>query len=358
LRVPGTLVGIALLGLLAWRFAAPGEALVSQETVTPPLAGVVVQPPAPREAAWPLQVPAGTAAPDARQLKVQLLVAKARHALGQSYERAASHGDFALAPGRILKSLLDRRCGLVHGHEEELAAERERLGLQALSGADLCRELLFSVLKERLGLPEGISQARFWDLLEQVDAAYERLVLAEPAVASTQAFRAATERFREARRGIVGPELDQRLFGLADEVLRLPFQVDDLVHDTRTPTEQKLAAYEGMLQRIEREHGVRLASVVEPMELAKHALRLHETAGPLGPEQQQAVLERYAGSDVSRRYLEHQQEERDRSERLGAFNQERDQLLEQLAGAGLTPEQRHQRMAEIDQQLFKKYRLQ
>jgi hypothetical protein len=103
---------------------------------------------------------------------------------------------------------------------------------------------------------------------------------------------------------------------------------------------------------------VRLGSVVEPVELAKHALRLHETAGPLGPEQQQAVLERYASPEVARRYLEHQQEQRDRSERLRAFNQERDQLLEQLAGAGLTPEQRRQRMTEIDQQLFEKYHLQ
>jgi hypothetical protein len=69
-------------------------------------------------------------------------------------------------------------------------------------------------------------------------------------------------------------------------------------------------------------------------------------------------MERYAAPDVARRYLEHQQEQQDRSERLRAFNQERDQLLEQLARAGLTPEQRRQRMTEIDSQLFKKYHLQ
>jgi hypothetical protein len=301
--------------------------------------------------------PARNAAPGARQLKAQLVMGKARHALGQSYERAAAHGDFALAPGRILKSLLDRRCGLVQRHAEELALERERLGLHASDGAGLCRELLFSLLKERLALPEGISQPRFWDMLEQVDAAYARLVLADPVAAGDEAFRAAFERFREARRGIVGPDLDRRLFGLADEVLHLPFQVEDLLRDTNTSTGQKAAAYDAALQRLERDHGVQLASVLEPVELAKHALRLHEMTGPLGPEQRQAVLERYAGPDVSRRYLEHQQEQQDRSERLRAFNAERDQLLEQLARAGLTPEQRRQRMTEIDSQLFEKYHL-
>ena len=155
----------------------------------------------------------------------------------------------------------------------------------------------------------------------------------------------------------MGADLDRRLFGLADEVLHLPFQVEDLLRDTNLSSEQKLAAYGAALQRIEREHGVRLASVVEPVELGKHALRLHETAGPLEPEQRQAVLERFAGPGSSRRYLEHQQEQQDQSERLRAFNQERDQLLEQLARAGLTPEQHRQRMSEIDSQLFEKYHL-
>ncbi|MDY7231181.1 lipase secretion chaperone [Hyalangium rubrum] len=279
--------------------------------------------------------------PEAEEIKAQLLAAKAQLALGQAYERAAAHGDFALAPGRILRSLLAKRCGLVQRH----------------ASAGVCRELLFSHLKERLGLPEDTSQARFWEMLEQVDAAYERLVVADPAAARDEAFRAAYGRFREARRAIVGPELDRHLFGLADEVLLLPFEVDDLLRDARASAEQKLAAYESTLQRIEREHGVRLASVVEPVELAKHALRIQETAGPLGPEQQRAVLERYAGTEVAQRYLEHQREQQDRSERLRAFNQERDQLLEQLSREGLTPEQRRQRMAELDPPLFEKYRL-
>jgi hypothetical protein len=356
--VLGVLLGIALLGLLAWRSLAGGASPGAESLVSPPSPGALEQPLA-SPAVVPLtSTPAGSAAPEARQIKAQLVMAKARHALGQSYERAAAHGDFALAPGRILKSLLDRRCGLVQRHAEELMLERERLGLQSSDGAGLCREILFSLLKERLSLPESISQARFWDMLEQVDAAYTQLVLADPGAASDEAFRAAYERFHEARRGIVGAELDRRLFGLAHEVLHLPFQVEDLLHDKTSSTEQKLAAYDAILQRIEREQGVQLASVVEPIDLAKHAQRLHETAGPLGPEQRQAVLERYAGPAIARRYLEHQQEQQDRTERLRAFNQERDQLLEQLARAGLTPEQRRQRMNEIDSQLFKKYHLQ
>ncbi len=292
-----------------------------------------------------------------RQIKAQLVMAQARHALGQSYARAAAHGDFALAPGRILKSLLERRCRRVQSQAEDLALERERLGLQASDGAGLCREILFALLKERLALSEGISQARFWDMLDQVDEAYTRIVLADPAAASDEAFRAAYERFREARRGIVGPDLDRRLFGLADEVLQLPFQVEDLVRDTSTSIEKKLAVYDATLQRIGHEQGVRLATVVEPVELAKHALRLRETAGPLEPEQRQAVLERYAGPGISQRYLEHHQEQEDRSERLRAFNQERDQLLEQLVHLGLSPEEHRRRMTEIDSQLFEKYHL-
>jgi hypothetical protein len=260
--------------------------------------------------------------------------------LARAFERAAADGDFALAPGRILKSLVDRRCGL-----------------DGPASANVCRALLFSVLKERLALPEDVSQERLWDMLAQVDAAYERLVIGDPAAAREEAFRAAYTRFQEARRGIVGPELDRHLFGLADEVLTLPFQVDDLLRDSRVPPGQKLAAYEGTLQRIEREHGVRLASVMEPVELAKHALRLHETAGPLSPEQQQAVLERYTGAQVAQRHLEHQREQQERAERLRAFNQERDHLLEQLSREGLTPEQLRQRMAELDPPLFEKHRL-
>jgi len=69
------------------------------------------------------------------------------------------------------------------------------------------------------------------------------------------------------------------------------------------------------------------------------------------------VLERYAGAEVAQRYLEHQREQEDRTERLRAFNQERDQLLEQLSREGLTPEQLRQRMAELDPPLFDKYHL-
>jgi hypothetical protein len=347
-------VGIALLGLLVWRSLAPSPSMEGA-----PASGVVAtgEAPAPRPAPVGVSSPAGSAPPEAWELKGQLLEARARHSLGQAYERAAARGDFALAPGRILRSLLERRCGFVQRHAEELAAYRARLGLEGSDSASVCRELLFSLLKERLALPDDVSQARLWQLLEQVDAAYERLVLADPDASRDEAFRAAYARFQEARRGIAGPELDRRLFGLADDVLQLPFEVDKLARDSRASAEQKLATYEGTLQRIEREHGVQLASVIEPVELAKHALRLQETSGPLSPEQQRAVLERYAGPEAAARYLEHQREQEDQSERLRAFNQEREQLLEQLSRQGLTPEQRRQRMAELDPPLFEKYRL-
>lgn len=359
MRAPGVLLGIALAGLLVWRALTAWEAPAAEGTAPRSSSEAPAATTAPASTGVPrLGYSVSPSAPEAAQLKAQLLLAQARQALGQAFERSAAHGDFALAPGRVLKSLLERRCGLVQGHAAELAAEREHLGLQASDGPGLCRELLFSIVKERLGLAEDVSQARFWEMLDQVDAAYARLVVEDPSAARTEAFRAAYEHFRETRRGIVGPELDRRLFGLADEVLRLPFQVADLTQDARTSPAQKLAAYDETLQRIEREHSVRLSSVIEPLELAKHALRLQETAGPLPPEQRQALMERYAGADVTQRYLANQQEQQDRNERLRAFNQERDALLEQLARAGLGPEQRRQRMAEIDQQLFEKYRLQ
>lgn len=366
MRVPGIFVGMALLGLVGWRVLLAASPRTEEPATAAQVPGVAHAPgspaavsssraTAPHPAADPAEAPAPS---DAQEIKAQLLVAKARHTLGQAYERASSHGDFALAPGRILKSLLDRRCGLVQRHAEELAPYREKLRLGGSDSASLCRDLLFSLVKERRAVPEGVSQERLWEMLEQIDAAYERLVIADPSTGRDEAFRAAYERFREARRGIVGPELDRRLFGLADEVLHLPFQVEEWLRDPRTSAEQKLAAYEGTLQRIEREHGVRLASVVEPLELARHALRLQETAGPLAVDQQRAVMERYASPEVIQRYLEHQQEQQERSERLRAFNQERDQFLEQMAREGLTPEQRRQRMVELDSQLFEKYRLQ
>jgi hypothetical protein len=310
----------------------------------------------PAPAAW--STPAASANLDARELELRVLVAKVRASLGRSYERVSSQGDFALAPGRLLQSLLERRCGLVRRHVEELSAHREQLGLTGPDAEGFCRDLLFSLLQERLSLPEGTSQARFWESLERVDEAAARQVLGNPSASSGEAFHAAYERFRRERREVVGPEVERRLFGLPDELVRLPLQVDALVNDPQLTPGQRLATYESALQRIEQEYGVTLASVVEPLDLAKHALRLHETAGALGPAQRQAILEQYAGSETTRRYLEHQWEQQDRDERLRAFNQERARLLEQLTRAGLTPEQLRERMPGIDQQLFEKYHLQ
>jgi hypothetical protein len=298
------------------------------------------------------------AAPDAREIKARLLVAQVRHRLGTAYESAAARGDFALTPSRILKSLLDRRCGALLRHGEELAPYRTQLLPGGPDGADPCQGLLFAYLKERFAFPDDLTPERLWSMLERVDAEYDRLVVKRLPFASDEALLAAHERFREARRDILGPSLERSLLGLSDELFQLPYRVDRLVTDSHTSVEQKLAAFQELLQRFEREHGVRLASVMEPVELAKLELRIRETAGPLGPEQQRAVYERHAGSESTGRYLAHQQEQRDRSERLKAFNQERERLLEQMTRSGLTPEQLRQRMPAIDQQLLVKYQLQ
>ncbi len=356
----GVLACVALLGLTAWRYVADSESGAASASRPPvPVASgnsqarsLVTGKEGTTAAA--AGGPTEASSPDSRELEARLLVAQARHRLGTAYERAAARGDFALTPSRILKSLLDRRCGALRRHTEELAPYRARL---LPDGADPCHALLFSYLKERFALPDDITQERLWSMLERVDAEYDRLVVRQLPFASDDAFLAAHERFREARRDLLGPSLDQRLLGLSDELFQLPYRVDHLVTDSQAPVEQKLAAYQELLQRLEHEHGVRLASVVEPVELAKFELRIRETAGPVEPEQQRAVLERHAGSESTGRYLEHQQEQRDRSERLSAFNQERARLLEQMTRSGLTPEQLRQRMPAIDRQLLTKYQL-
>ncbi|MFY0568426.1 lipase secretion chaperone [Archangium lansingense] len=279
------------------------------------------------------------AAAQPREPEARFLVAQPSHSLGQAYERAAARGDFGMAPGRILESLLDRYCG---------SPQR---------GADECREHLFAYLQERLALPEEVTSAAFWSMLERIDAEFDRLVTSNPRSRSDAEFLAVHGRFREARRDIVGAALDRRLFGLSDDLLDLPQRVGELAGDSRMPLEQKLAAYQDALQRIEHEHGVRLMSVMEPVELARHELRIREAADVLGPEQRREVLERYTGPEYARRYLDYHQEQQTRSERLKAFNQERDLLLKQLASES-SPEQLRQRMLAVDQRLFEKYDLQ
>ncbi|QRN95904.1 hypothetical protein JRI60_43825 [Archangium violaceum] len=350
-RVLGVLVGMVLAGWVTWRSPADSPVVPQTPSTSDGPDSRVASP-----TAW--GAPTASASLDARELELRVLVAKVRASLGRSYERVSSRGDFALAPGRLLQGLLERRCGLVRRHVEELSAHRERLGLTGPDAEAFCRDLLFSLLQERLSLPEGTSQARFWESLERVDEAATRHVLGNPSASSREAFHAAYERFRQERRELVGPDVERRLFGLSDELVRLPLQVDALVNDPGLTPAQRIATYEGALQHVEQEYGVALASVVEPLDLAKNALRLHETAGALGPAQRQAILEQYAGPETTRRYLEHQLEQQDRDERLRAFNQERDRLLEQLTRVGLTPEQLRERMPGIDQQLFEKYHLQ
>ena len=282
--------------------------------------------------------PTGTAAhprePDAR-----LLAARTPRTLVQAYERAAARGDFGMAPGRILQSLLDRYCG----------SPRHRAGE--------CRDLLFAYLQERLALPEELTSAAFWSMLERIDAEFDRLVTSNPRSHADAEFLSVHERFREARRDLVGPALDRRLFGLSDDLLLLPQRVEELARDSRMPLERKLAVHQDALHRIEEEHHVRLVSVMEPLELAKHELRIREAAGVLGTEQRREVLERYTGPEYAQRYLDYHLEQQTRSERLKAFNQERELMLKQL-GSESSPEQLRQRMLAVDQQLFKKYDLQ
>jgi hypothetical protein len=242
-----------------------------------------------------------------------------------------------MAPGRILESLVDRHC----------ASPRP---------ADACRALLFAWLQERLALPEGMSAEAFWSLLKRVDAEFDQRVTENPRAHADAEFPAVHERFREARRELVGADLDERLFGLSDALLQLPQRVEALARDSRMPLERKLLAYQEALQRLEDAHGVRLLSVVEPVELAKHELRLRETAHVLGAEQRSEVLARYTGPEYARRYLEHQREHQARSERLKAFNQEREALLKQLASEP-SPQPLRQRMLAVDERLLEKYDL-
>lgn len=284
-------------------------------------------------------------------------MARVSHGLDTALRRAASQGDFGLAPGRILESLLKRRCGLLERHADEVAPHGERLGLEGRTGAELCRSLLFQRMKEQFALGEDVPPARLWELLGRVDAEYARLVVKQLESHPGGSAEAARERFRAARRELLGPELTRRLFGLSDDLLRLPERVDALLADASLPRERKVEAWQGLLQQVEREHGVRLSTVVEPMDLARLELKLREAEGPLDAARRQQVLERYAGSESARRHLEHQRQQEALEARLEAFNRERQQRLVEMAAAGLTPEEQRARMPELDRQLFEKYQL-
>lgn len=340
-KASGLLLCLVFLGLAAgWNLASPVQptdgastALSTVSAATPPGNGVGSRR-APGVAGM-AGAPTSTAAPP-RESEARFLAAQAPPTLVQAYERAAASGDFGMAPGRILESLLDRHCGSPRRQASE------------------CHGLLFAYLQERLSLPEELTSAAFWSMLERIDAEFDRLVTNNPRSHSDAGFLTVHERFREARRDIVGPALDRHLFGLSDDLLHLPHRVGELARDSRMPLEQKLAAYQDALHRLEDEHRVRLVSVMEPVELAKHELSIREAAAVLGAEQRREVLERYTGPEYARRYLDHHREQQARSERLKAFNQEREFLLKQLVSES-SPEQLRQRMLAVDQRLFEKY---
>ncbi len=366
MKTPGWVWGLALLGFAAgWALLAPGSATQASEEgarsaqgLSSPLSEARPQASSEARAEETARAPAGANDVDVRYLQAQLRVARARGLLGAAYERTAAGGDFALAPGRLLRSFREKRCGAVRRHEEALAPWREQLGLGGPESGDLCERLLFAYLKERHALPDTLTPAQLWRLLEQVDAAYTRLVADNPRAASDEGFLTATEHYRQVRRGLVGPELDARLFGLSDGLFRLPGEARRIASDARASPEQKLAAWQEVLRQLEDTHTVKLAAVMEPVELARHELRIREAAGPLDAEQRRAVLERNTSPENARRAQEHQQQQQSHQERLAAFNAERERMLSQLAAQGLSPEQLRERMPGIDQHLFTKYHLQ
>lgn len=330
-KASGFSLCLVLLGLCTWwNLASPVEPAGGASTALATSSAPVV--------AGRAGAPTVATAPP-REPEAGFLAERTPRTLVQAYERAAARGDFGMAPGRILASLLDRHCG----------NPRQRAGE--------CRALLFAHLQERLALPEELTSAAFWSLLERIDAEFDQRVTSNPRSHSDDEFLAVHARFREARRELIGLELDRRLFGLSDELLQLPQRVGELARDSRMPLEQKLAVYQDALHRIEEEHQVRLVSVMEPVELAKHELSLRQSAEVLGAEQRREVLERYTGPEYARRYLDYHQEQQSLSERLKAFNQERESMLKQWASES-SPEQLRQRMLAVDQHLFEKYDLQ
>ena len=341
----GLLAGLLLLCLATGWYvfpppvdgAVPGPALA----LTPAPAGGAAAL-AGGQAAAPSPLRASDTAAGVEDIQRQLLLARVRHGLARAWQRSAAKGDFALTPGRIVAGLLEKHCGLLR---------------RDAASAEPCRGLLFALLKERLALPDDITAQKLWEVLERVDAEYRRQVVARLEAEPGLDFRAAFERFRRARRELAGPVLDDKLFGLADALLLLPSRADRLAAAPALSAEGRLAAWRELLEELEREHQVQLASVVEPLELAKLELRLEEAAGPLEPQRRQAVFERHLGAVAARQYLEHQREQQERDARLEAFNRERDRLLQELAASGLTPEQVRQRMPELDRRLFARYEL-
>lgn len=329
----GALACLAILGSVVWWSFSPQLPSESPPPVNRLPAASAMNP------ASGAKLTAAAVASDLEEVKARLLREQTQRMLAAAYQRAAAQPDFAMAPGRVLRSLLERRCP------------------PPLRDPERCRSLLFAYLKERFSFPESITPAKLWALLDQVDAESDRTLVKPSAAASDEAFLAAYERFAGTRRGILGESLDRQLFGLADGLLHLPHQVRELAAETRNSPEQKLAAYHRLLEQLQLDHGVALATVVEPVELAKLELQIREASGALRLEQRQAVLQAYTSAEYARRYVAHQQAQESRSERLKAFNQEREQVLKRLADTGLTSEQLRQKMPEIDRQLLEKYQL-
>ncbi len=295
-----------------------------------------------------------TGLPGTQQEHGRLLREQLQRQLGNTLQRLSARMDFAMTPGRMLESMLARRCAPVRHHAGELAADPS-----SPPDADaLCRALVFAALQERFGLPGDITAEQFWSTLPRIDAEYERLVVSRLGSASPEALAAAHEQFREARRRLAGEVLERAVFGLSDEVYQLGTQVEALVAERGTPLQRKVDSFRSELQRMESEHHIPIASVLEPIELARFELRIREASGPVGEDERRAVLGHYAGADAARSHLEYQQERQARDERLDAFNREREQALRELAASGLTAEQLRQRMPELDQRLLRKHQLQ
>lgn len=230
------------------------------------------------------------------------------------FERLSARGDFGMAPRRMLAGLLARGCP---------AAPPPASGGDS-PGEDeaRCRALLFSILREREGFPRELTEADLWEVLTHIDAAAGAQLFTPSAQASIEAFAAAYERFREERRRLAGDALEHALFGLSDELMRLPTQVAALAREDATPLPQRLEAFRQHLTDIEASYGVELARVMEPVELARLELRLRESSGAVDAAAQRGVLEHYLGPERAREYLAAREAQQSLHERLEAFNRE------------------------------------
>lgn len=282
----------------------------------------------------------------------QRLLRQTEVRIRRSLQSLLPRSDFGMTPSAMLQSLLARRCDVLRASLDELAAVRQEVPASLAHGdaMAICRHLVFAELQRRSG--SDLSEASFWMALAQVDAEFQATMQGRGEMEAAE-FRELYRRFADSRALLLGAELDQALFAVADASVALPGVVTELRGLEQVDAEEKSRRFRAHLSALQERLGIELAQLGEPVEFARMELSLHEG---LSLAEQQELMAYYTGADYAGRWAARKQQEQDRQQRMAAYHGEREVLVEQLP-TDLSDAERSARLAEIDDYLLDKYQL-